>query len=114
MTPPSKAVFRGRKGRNLTTMHQCLVALGAPCKDVYIKKGTHSHTPPGKSMTSIWDRLGEDEVASMVERLYREGMRQHHPDQHGGDPVREERCRELGQAYLRARKILANRARFGM
>ena len=111
---PSKVVYMGRNQRRLTSIHQCLVALGAAWSDVYIKPGEHKVIPRGRQTTSIWDRLGAEELSGMVERLYREGMRQHHPDQHGGDAVHEERCRELGQAYLRARKILANREKFGM
>ena len=94
-------------GGNLNSINQCLVALGAPTSEVCIKPGSHTRVPRGRLRTSIYDRMGgKDQIWYRAKELYREGMKRNHPDKHNGAPEREERCKELSKAYLRAKQIL--------
>jgi hypothetical protein len=102
----SKQVTKIKIG-NINSINQCLIALGASRKDIYVRSGASTKIPIGKSHSTIFDRLGTEEIEYMVEQLYRKAIINYHPDKNNGCPICEEHAKQLGQARNRAKKILA-------
>jgi len=90
----------------MRSIQQCLLVLGAKREDIYKQNQRNSKNHLGMDEVSIYMRLGSRGIRQMADGLYKDSMMRNHPDQYGGDPTRDERCRQIGEAYQRILHIL--------